>query len=301
MSTRTTTRVRTVAPLVPPIKSAPLAVDIHTIAISFIDSVAEISASLVEEDKNAAPFCRALRNVLSTIRGCIEEQRESLEESAGGRRKIEGLLNNLERLCAVSFTHCSLPDALHNDIGFAHTAQRPSPTRGGKQENSWPALRATKFKPGRDSASACIGRYATDRTLRLRRVELIEKLSKFGAKSLRRETAEVTQRGEPAAPQKPPHAGHELDEDIEHLLNTLRQYASCHADGVCSDIATNIRLNGYRTLRAGAGAKHKDFILENASAEFGVLFLDHPHAIDGCWQEACIKICQPPSSNAPAM
>ena len=70
-----TTRVRTVAPVVLQAKSVPPAVDIRPIAIGFIDSVADISGALVEKDKNAAPFCRALRNVLSTMRGYLEEPR----------------------------------------------------------------------------------------------------------------------------------------------------------------------------------------------------------------------------------
>ncbi len=119
----------------------------------------------------------------------------------------------------------------------------------------------------------------------------MQKLKNFSAKSLKDETALVAQSSESSSmPRRRQLMSHEFDDDIEHLYNILRQYRSCERAESCGEIITNIRLNGYRTVLAG-----------NASAEFGVLFLDHPHVREGHWQEACIQICHTRSSTVPIL
>ncbi|KAI0455204.1 hypothetical protein F5B21DRAFT_503506 [Xylaria acuta] len=102
----------------------------------------------------------------------------------------------------------------------------------------------------------------------------IEKLKKFSAKSLKDETAEVTQTSATWMNRGLPRVSHELDDDIERLCNTLKQHRTCTTGGPHRDIIINIRLDGYRTIvEKDAPA---EFIVDNASAEFGVLFLEPP-------------------------
>ncbi|KAK0753522.1 hypothetical protein B0T18DRAFT_424063 [Schizothecium vesticola] len=116
------------------------------------------------------------------------------------------------------------------------------------------------------------------------------------------EAAEVAQNNEASATAPAPHKSHELDEDIESLFKVLNQYRLCQDDSSPGEIVANLRLNGYRTLAAGGASV--EFMVENASAEFGVLFLDHPHENRGFWQEASIQTCptvSPPDREIPTI
>lgn len=86
----------------------------------------------------------------------------------------------------------------------------------------------------------------------------------------------------------PPYVSQKLEDDMKLLYSTLQQYRSCKTGGSERDIMINIRLNGYRAL--GRNSDPTSFTVDNASAEFGVLFLDHPHVGNGYWQETCVQI-----------
>lgn len=123
------------------------------------------------------------------------------------------------------------------------------------------------------------------------RGDIIRKLQKFSARRLKNEIAEVAQTHSTRTTHGPPYSTQELEDDIKLLYSTLQQYQSCKTGGSESDITINIRLNGYRALGKDSGPA--SFIVDDAyaSAEFGVLFLDHPHVRNGYWQEACVQIC----------
>lgn len=127
------------------------------------------------------------------------------------------------------------------------------------------------------------------------RANAIKKLKEYSAATCKQEAAEAAQNNDASATSPAPHKSHELDEDIKSLYKILEQYRSCQNDPLPSEIVTNLRLNGYRNLAAGGAPD--EFLVENASAEFGVLFLDHPHENGGFWQEASIQTCPtvPPS------
>lgn len=127
----------------------------------------------------------------------------------------------------------------------------------------------------------------------------MEKLTNFSAKSLKNETAWVAQISEASTTHGPPYMSPELDDDIKCLYKTLKKYRSCKLKESYHEIITNIRLNGYRTLVADSALA--EFIVDNASAEFGVLFLDHPHEGKSYWQEACIQICHTKSADVPTL
>ncbi|EHK41814.1 hypothetical protein TRIATDRAFT_287239 [Trichoderma atroviride IMI 206040] len=128
-----------------------------------------------------------------------------------------------------------------------------------------------------------------DKSCTMIRSGIIQKLQKFSARRLKNEIAEVAQTCNTQTARGPPHVTQELDDDIQLLYSTLQQYQSCNTGGSERDIMINIRLNGYRAL--GKNSDPASFIVDNASAEFGVLFLDHPHVGNGYWQETCVQIC----------
>lgn len=101
MATRTQMRasLRASAFVAPCIESAP---DIPTaIALKSIDAVREISRTV--RDPAALTFCGTLRAVLGTIKTHVELKADEEEDQAGRYKKyLDGFLNNLERLCAVS-------------------------------------------------------------------------------------------------------------------------------------------------------------------------------------------------------
>ncbi|KAI0543779.1 subtilisin-like protein [Xylaria curta] len=236
-------------------------------AIESIDKVVEIGKIITNSDRNAALFCNALRGVLWSIKSHLQKPHQV--------HKVESFLNNLERLCSW-----------------------PRSIRKGAT-NKWPTLNALKFPSNLNNAANCLRNLAIDVNQVQARTDIIEKLTKFSAKSLKDEIAEVTQTSAKWVSRGSPHVSHELDDDIELLYNALMQYRTCKTEGSHRDIIINIRLNGYRTiLENGAPAR---FIVDNASAEFGVLFLDHPHARGGYWQEACIQTCHPRSSKIPTI
>lgn len=113
-------------------------------------------------------------------------------------------------------------------------------------------------------------------------------LNGFLEKNINKDMAIVDQNSETSTTRIPLLIGHALDSDVKCLYDILNQYRLCKTKEPPShetEIQASIRLNGYRALNA-----------EDASAEFGVLFLDHPHGGNGYWQEANIQICHTKSS-----
>ncbi|TRX88535.1 hypothetical protein FHL15_010574 [Xylaria flabelliformis] len=243
----------------------PVPQDSIQFAIESIDNVVEIGKIVTNKNRTAASFCNTLRRVLLSIKTHLQKPHEV--------HRVESFLNKLERLCSW-----------------------PRSIRKGAT-NKWPTLNALKFPSNRDNAANCLRNLAIDVNQVQTRSDIIEKLKTFPAKSLKDEIAEVTQTSTRCVSRGPPRMSHELDDDIERLYNALKQYRTCKTDGPHRDILINIRLNGYRTiLENGTSA---EFVVHNASAEFGVLFLDHPHAGGGYWQEACIQTCYTRSSELP--
>ncbi|KAI1131558.1 subtilisin-like protein [Nemania abortiva] len=248
----------------------PVPRDSGRFAIESIDKIFEIGKITTNTDRAAASFCNALRGVLWSIKTQLQK-----EHQVHDRKKVEGLLNNLERLC-------SWPRSMR---------------RGAASQ--WPTLNALNFQPNLKRAADCLLNLIIDDNYAQARIDIIERLTKFSARNLRNETAEVAQTSTIWAARNPPHVSHELDDDIERLYNTLKQYCTCKTKGFYRDITINIRLNGYRAL-VGKDAD-TDFIVDDASAEFGVLFLDHPHSGAGYWQEARIQTCHTKSSKLPTI
>ncbi|KAK1706680.1 hypothetical protein BDP67DRAFT_582282 [Colletotrichum lupini] len=115
----------------------------------------------------------------------------------------------------------------------------------------------------------------------------------------KQEAAEAAQISDASATSPAPHNRHELDDDIQYLYRILEKYRSCQIDSSPGDIVINLRLNGYRNLAASGASV--EILAENASAEFGVLLLDHPHKDQGFWQEASIQTVSPSGPGAPTI
>ncbi|KAG4295227.1 extracellular alkaline serine protease [Fusarium proliferatum] len=146
-----------------------------------------------------------------------------------------------------------------------------------------------------DKATECIRSFACtydSATVEGRR-ELFKRFKKFSSKSTKEEVIQANE-AQPNGSLSSVHQlkvqqmGSGLDDDIKHLCRTLLQYRLCEQEGSQQSIATHIRLNGYRSL-----------LTDEATAEFGVLFFDHPHIGDCHWQDVCIQIWQPRPPKAP--
>ncbi|KAL8364202.1 hypothetical protein RB601_009781 [Gaeumannomyces tritici] len=234
------------------------------LAISSIDSVRNIARIIIDSgDKAAKPFCSNLRNALTGVKRELENQHQSQDKAQP--EKVKSLLKNLERLC-----------------NFPRSNQQSQPNR-------WPTLKALQYAQPREEARRCIRNVAVDPRRQDYRADAIKKLKNYSAATWKQEAAEVAQNNDASATSPAPHKRHELDEEIKSLYKILQQYRSCQNGSSPGEIVTNLRLNGYRNIVAG-GASVK-FWVENASAEFGVLFLDHPHKYQSFWQEASIQTC----------
>ncbi len=77
--------------------------DFRPIAIESIDRIIKIAktihAGCSRGDKEASQFCGTLSSVLWSIKSYLQKPRQAQDER---EKKIEGLLNNLERICSVS-------------------------------------------------------------------------------------------------------------------------------------------------------------------------------------------------------
>ncbi|KAM4055141.1 short chain dehydrogenase [Hirsutella rhossiliensis] len=200
-----------------------------------------------QDDKKASQFCGTCASTLWSIKCHLQKPHQARDES---QKKVEGLLNNLERLCSY-----------------------PLP---------------------RDKATGCLRNFASaDNGATLdSQLELVKKFRRFSGKSVKEETAQALAEPPSECSSSPRHLkgqqmGFEMDDDIQHLHSTLLRYQKCRREGSHRSIITNIRLNGYRRLAAN-----------DATAEFGVLFFDHPHTGECHWQEACIQICPRQPSTA---
>ncbi|KAF4448404.1 serine/threonine protein kinase [Fusarium austroafricanum] len=247
--------------------------DCRPFAIESIDRVTKIAKSiqlgLGRSSREVSQFCSTLSSVLWSIKSYLQKIPEAQDD---GQKKIESLLNNLERLC-------SWPRSL--------------PKSGtGKGTKRWPTLNALQYSSHTDKATECLRSFASadDTVTAKSRVELLKKFRNVSSKSVKEQITEAmeTQTSDQSSSKQNINSQtFELDDDIKRLYWTLHQYRSCELEGSQLSIATHIRLNGYRSL-----------VTDEATAEFGVLFFDHPHMGECHWQEACIQIWQPQPSNA---
>ncbi|KAF5535804.1 serine threonine kinase [Fusarium mexicanum] len=239
-------------------------------AIETIERVRHI-AKLIQErhgrhNREVSQFCNSLSNVLWSIKLSLRKSPNSHDER---KKKVEGLLNNLERLC-------SWPRSL-------------SKSSIGKGTKRWPTLNALQDLSHMNKAIECIRSFAStyDSAIAERRLEMFKKFRNFSSKTTKAEVIEANE-AQPSESissvqqHKLQQVGFELDNDIKRLYHTLLQYRLCEEEGSQQSIATHIRLSGYRSL-----------LTDEATAEFGVLFFDHPHVGDCHWQEVCIQIWQP--------
>lgn len=92
MSTRTS-RVRT------PVPRCTVPEDFRLFAIESIEKVVEIARTVSNSNKAAASFCGSLSGVLWSIKTHLQKPSQVQDEAH--KKKVESLLNNLERLCSV--------------------------------------------------------------------------------------------------------------------------------------------------------------------------------------------------------
>ncbi|KAG7438701.1 Intracellular serine protease [Fusarium oxysporum f. sp. raphani] len=250
--------------------------DFRPFAIEAIERVSQIAKSIQlrrgRNNREVSQFCITLSNVLWSIKSSLQRSPQSQDD---GQKKIERLLNNLERLCS-----------------WPHSLSKSST---GKDTNRWPTLKALQYSSHTNKAIECIQSFASayDNATAQSRVELLKRFRNIYSKTTKEQVTEAME-AQPSESLssieqvKVQQMGFELDDDIKRLYRTLLQYRSCEQEGSQQSIGTHIRLNGYRSL-----------VTDEATAEFGVLFFDHPHIGECHWQDACIQIWHPQPSKAP--
>src|SRR6478752_4398096 len=79
--------------------------DFRPFAIEAIERVSQIAKSIQlrrgRNNREVSQFCITLSNVLWSIKSSLQRSPQSQDD---GQKKIERLLNNLERLCSVRIT-----------------------------------------------------------------------------------------------------------------------------------------------------------------------------------------------------
>ncbi|KAG5762508.1 hypothetical protein H9Q72_009387 [Fusarium xylarioides] len=223
-------------------------------------------------NRKVSQFCSTSSSVLWSIKSSLQRPPESRDD---GQKKVESLLNNLERLCS-----------------WPHSLSKSSTGKGMRR---WPTLNALQHSSHANKATECIRSFAStyDSATTKSRIELLKRSKNFSSQSMKEQVIEAVE-AQPsgslssADQLKAQQIGFELDDDIKRLYRTLLQYRSCEQEGSQQSIATHIRLNGYRSL-----------VTDEATAEFGVLFFDHPHIGECHWQDVCIQIWQPQPQKAP--
>ncbi|KAK0375213.1 extracellular alkaline serine protease [Colletotrichum limetticola] len=242
-------------------------------AIRSINNVQKIAQAIIKSGKlKATPFCRNLCSALDGVTKELQRPKQSQDEAQ--LKKVKSLLNNLERLCNWSCS--SEPGAIQ-----------------------WPTLKAIRSGLSIEEASNCLFNVAVKPNGRKYRADVINKLKNYSAATWKQEAAEAAQISDASATSPAPHNRHELDDDIQYLYRILEKYRSCQIDSSPGDIVINLRLNGYRNLAASGASV--EILVDNASAEFGVLLLDHPHENQGFWQEASIQTVSPSGPEAPTI
>ncbi|CVL02617.1 uncharacterized protein FMAN_00120 [Fusarium mangiferae] len=246
--------------------------DFRPFAIETIESISEIANSIQLSCSGNNKFCSSLSSVLWSIKLSLQPLPQSHDE---GKKKVASLLNNLERLCS-----------------WPRPFSKRSTEIGTKR---WPTLNALQHSSHTNNATECIRSFAStnDSATAASRVQLLKRFKKFSGKSMKENMTEAlksrpSEALSSANQLKVQQVSCELDDDIRCLHRTLLQYRSCEQEGSQQSIAAHIRLNGYRSL-----------VTDDTTAEFGVLFFDHPHIGECHWQDVCIQIWQPRPSKAP--
>lgn len=169
----------------------------------------------------------------------------------------------------------------------------------------WPTLKALEFPRGKENATKCMRAFATDLAFIDDRTMLIKKLQAFADKAFKGQTAKITRDDASLEPGRSSTTPSTLDDEISHLFRALQKYTRCNDDNKRGSVVTKVRLRGYGRLPLVSPnhdlVPRKDFALHDALAEFGVLFLDHPHVAGSRWQEARIQICDNPRSKTTKM
>ncbi|KAK1528597.1 extracellular alkaline serine protease [Colletotrichum costaricense] len=304
--------------------------DIINFAISSIDRVRDIAWGIIRQDPkpfcrnprsalDPKPFCKNLRSALDGVK--MELLRPNQSQDEAQLKKVKSLLNNLERLCNVRFSSSSsslVCPAACRDVGLAgvrnstynHESRGSLPPPAGwiiyywprrseHKANQWPTLKAIRSGPSTERARICLYNVAVEPNKKDYRADAIKKLKDYSAATWKQEAAEAAQVNDASVTSPAPHNSHELDDDIQYLYKILKQYRSCQNDQSPGDIVINLRLNGYRNLTASGASV--EILAENASAEFGILLLDHPHKNQGFWQEASIQTVSPSGPEAPTV
>ncbi|KAF5589875.1 serine threonine kinase, partial [Fusarium pseudocircinatum] len=238
-------------------------------AIETIERVRQIAKFIKERhgrhNGEASQFCNNLSSYLWNIKLSLQTLPHSHH---GGKKKVESLLNNLERLSS-----------------WPRSVSKSSTGEGTKR---WPTLDALQGSSHMNKATECILNFASayDSATAEGRLQLLKRFRNFSSKSAKEEVIEAN-KAQPieslssVQQLKVKQLGFVLDEDIKRLYHTLLQYRLCEQEGSEQSITTHIRLNGYRSL-----------LTDEATAEFGVLFFDHPHVGECHWQDVCIQIWQ---------
>lgn len=169
----------------------------------------------------------------------------------------------------------------------------------------WPTLKALEFSRGKENATKCICAFATDPCFINDRTMLIKKRYAFADKASKGQTAKITRDDASQELSRSSTTPSTLDDEIAHLFHALQKYTRCSGDSDRGSVVTKVRLRGYGRLPLVSPnhdlAPRKDFALPDALAEFGVVFLDHPHVAGSRWQEARIQICDNPRSKTTKM
>ncbi|KAH6887070.1 hypothetical protein B0T10DRAFT_549926 [Thelonectria olida] len=233
---------------------------IVSFAVESIELVEKIIQA-VKADKNhkipshAANFCRTLTGLLSLAKSGIQDQQQTDNKPSN---TVADLLDQLEWICSYQSDKSS--------------------SRNKTVANRWPTLKNLRTAEQRDAACNCLRKFSSKSSFTSRK-DILEQL-KHG---LPAQNPHVE--ASPPPPERditsPVARSRILDEDIrdetETLLGVLRAYRSCNRTGSLGNITAKIRISGCART-------------PNSSAEFGILFLGHPHAQNCRWKEACIRI-----------
>ncbi|KAH8897707.1 hypothetical protein GQ53DRAFT_712148 [Thozetella sp. PMI_491] len=242
----------------------PLARPASNLSQSWVSFAGEVVRQLravaheLAKSPGAKAFCSALAAALADIQQQLEDLGGSPADAAGERR-VQKLLDNLEKLCQWP------------------AAPIPSPSGNAFDPRRYPTLALVLSK--RSAVEKGIRLFATDARASASRMKLIKFLKGYCKPA-------KAAPGPDLSDLAPPGQSREEQEDYQAYIKAL--YASLSCCCLCpmqdghQGITTNLRLRGCCTPREA-----------DESMEFRLFFLDHPHQYgshDVCqWQEA--QIC----------
>ncbi|KAK1243845.1 hypothetical protein MKX08_001983 [Trichoderma sp. CBMAI-0020] len=188
--------------------------DLRLFAITAINNVMKISKEYDEEcdESISNPFCTTLYNVSWSIKTELEWQKEHKNYDRTQNKKVESLLNNLERIC-------SWPESTQ-----------------GRFNDPWSTLKALKKTNWRKKAGERLRNLATNKSFVKTRADIIGKMEKFSSARLSNETAEMIQTTDIWTGRGPSYVSQKLEDDMQLLYATLQQYRSCKVGGLERDI-----------------------------------------------------------------